>query len=540
MSASRRSSFAVRRSLDRAKMLFVAIAALALCPTLERTALSQFVINFQIDQAEAAAALGADRLPAMQDSLARVKAALERRLAGSTATLTVPLRWRQIPGATAVGQTGFPLSTNRTYPWSLVRDRLISVAEGAGEPAGELFVYDFLPPQSVPFVWEGTTLRQANLCILTYAQAQQLQLNPIGPLGDELDMLIRPPGRFGTSNENRLQWQFFPGPVAFGNTRFAVVVAHEVLHLLGFLSAAETTSLPQYLSLQDAYRLADASFPTIPEDLSLAIRELRPTVDATFAARLNSSSGQGAYPMSRGSRPGGDSFSAPHFRSASRLNPNLPIGIMDPQSDQSPDARLGAFTVGDLEVLDLIGWTLDPAQGNNQIGTGPVPVITRPLAAERIRTRQPTVTWTDLGTTNEFYALNLFRGSPVFSADPDAPNNPEPMTFNDLPGFQFTIPASSVLAPGNYTAQIVGLSEENFTGQFTSSTYRQFTILARSDFNGDTLINVADIFAFLSAWFARCTQEGPAPCFTSVDYTGNGVIDVSDIFSFLNVWFARL
>lgn len=53
--------------------------------------------------------------------------------------------------------------------------------------------------------------------------------------------------------------------------------------------------------------------------------------------------------------------------------------------------------------------------------------------------------------------------------------------------------------------------------------------LPLGDFNRDGIVDVSDIFALLSAWFAN------AP---GADWSGNGVTDVSDIFAFLGDWFS--
>lgn len=51
----------------------------------------------------------------------------------------------------------------------------------------------------------------------------------------------------------------------------------------------------------------------------------------------------------------------------------------------------------------------------------------------------------------------------------------------------------------------------------------------RADFNNNSLVEVADIFAFLAAWFAGDTRA---------DFNGNNANDVPDIFGFLAAWFA--
>jgi len=51
-----------------------------------------------------------------------------------------------------------------------------------------------------------------------------------------------------------------------------------------------------------------------------------------------------------------------------------------------------------------------------------------------------------------------------------------------------------------------------------------------ADFNKSGTKDVADIFAFLSAWFANSP-------FSDVGGDGTGTRDVSDIFQFLSAWF---
>ena len=53
----------------------------------------------------------------------------------------------------------------------------------------------------------------------------------------------------------------------------------------------------------------------------------------------------------------------------------------------------------------------------------------------------------------------------------------------------------------------------------------------RADFDGNGLVQVPDIFAFLSAWFALEVEA---------DFDGVGGVAVPDIFSFLSAWFAAI
>lgn len=64
--------------------------------------------------------------------------------------------------------------------------------------------------------------------------------------------------------------------------------------------------------------------------------------------------------------------------------------------------------------------------------------------------------------------------------------------------------------------------------------------ICRADFNRNGLIEVQDIFDFLSAWFYPCTQAQPlpSPCRQSADVNDSGSVDIQDVFDFLSYWFA--
>jgi hypothetical protein len=61
-----------------------------------------------------------------------------------------------------------------------------------------------------------------------------------------------------------------------------------------------------------------------------------------------------------------------------------------------------------------------------------------------------------------------------------------------------------------------------------------------ADFDHSGQLAIADIFAFLNAWFAGCTApQTPigTPCLGSADFDNNGCLAIADIFAFLNAWF---
>jgi hypothetical protein len=307
------------------------------------------------------------------------------------------------------------------------------------------------------------------------------------------------------------------------------VVTHEVLHLMGFQSAADTSAAPDWISLLDAYRFADTSLPV--GNLATQFRELRPTdttTDASVVTRLNASIGSGAYQMSRGTRTGGDGFGASHFRAAGRLTPPEPIGLMDPSADESPDQRLAGASRADMEVLDVLGWALDPATVNLQIAGPIAPVPQEPAPGAHIRTGRPTFVWTDTTTNSEWYSINVFPGT-----DPDLmPHNTVPLVFDNISVSPFTIPIGQDLSPGTYSWELVG----NLVSLgFYCTGHQVFTVHCRADFDLDGALTPADVSSFIATWFADI-QNGTL----QADFDGSGVVDPADVSLFAATLFDQV
>jgi hypothetical protein len=77
---------------------------------------------------------------------------------------------------------------------------------------------------------------------------------------------------------------------------------------------------------------------------------------------------------------------------------------------------------------------------------------------------------------------------------------------------------------GNYTLRV-----SNSVSCTITSPAARLTISCRVDFDGNGVLGVQDIFAFLNAWFA-----GSA----AANFDGVNGLQVADIFAFLNAWFA--
>ena len=128
------------------------LAAMAFALLSAEMASAQFQVNFQVDDALATTALGPERVGPMNDAVGRVKNFFENALDGSAAVLPVPLLWTPSDSPNAIADASGPIAF---YSWSVVRNRLESIAETGNEPVGELLVYQSLPPQSVPFRWDA-------------------------------------------------------------------------------------------------------------------------------------------------------------------------------------------------------------------------------------------------------------------------------------------------------------------------------------------------------------------------------------------------
>jgi len=78
-------------------------------------------------------------------------------------------------------------------------------------------------------------------------------------------------------------------------------------------------------------------------------------------------------------------------------------------------------------------------------------------------------------------------------------------------------------APGLYPYHCHMLEHEDH------EMMRQFRLICPGDFDRSGVVNVPDIFAFLSAWFAGDPRA---------DFNNNGTVFTPDIFAFLSAWFA--
>ncbi len=143
--------------------------------------------------------------------------------------------------------------------------------------------------------------------------------------------------------------------VASGTVDFQTAAAHELGHILGFLSDVDDfvnfagTITSDNLTTLDLFRFAAAHKPTTPEEFQTFARELNYGVESVISD-VNSN-----YALSTGSFPFGDGNQASHWKDDSITG--YLIGIMD------PTLANGFFEVvapADLRAMELIGYDVVP------------------------------------------------------------------------------------------------------------------------------------------------------------------------------------
>lgn len=131
---------------------------------------------------------------------------------------------------------------------------------------------------------------------------------------------------------------------------FETVAAHEIGHVLGFVSAVDDIDLAHPGAISplplDLFRFALAGTPTSLSQFTALPRELRPAVEAVTSDTVT------VLRMSTGEQTGGDGRQASHFKDDAFAGIGH-IGIMDPTL-----AFGQSFTVtaADLRALDLVGY----------------------------------------------------------------------------------------------------------------------------------------------------------------------------------------
>lgn len=501
-------------------LLLVGIGALLIGGGVAR---GQLTLNYVVDTTsrDSTFPVVADRQD-LDKSVARARRWFEAVFASSSATFDLPIIF---VGTTLAGSLTSPVET----PWSTVRNQLISTSESPTEDA----VYEQLPVSSVPYTFDfplnPAQPRNTTEIFLTFPQAREFGLNVAQP--SIFNFRIR-------MQASATLWFFGRGTPGAGQARFVTTLVHETMHMMGFTSADDFERRPggvPALSLLDVLRLPAGQSATSTALASTA-REIRRGQEANFITRLNASDqATGAYPASTGPAPG-DGFQMSHFK---RLPPVggqvIPIGIMAPddvgEDNGNADPLIGQVRRPDLEVMDMVGWKLNPATSGLIIGVAPVQQT--PLPNQLVRSGCPLLSWTDpLGIGS--YVINLY------TYDPSIPGTvARPTEFEDITSTTFCPPVP--LAPGNYWWEVVSVPPNYFDG--FGSGWRKFTIACLADFGGanqsmgpDGLITADDVIVFLGRFFDGDLMADLAGKNQST--IPDGFLSADDIIVFLSAFFA--
>lgn len=442
----------------------------------------------------------------MGAALERAEKRLKAILGGSIGNVVIEVKWEDPTDANAAADSNS--YAFKVQSVAIARDKLINRAEADSEPPAEVLVYESLAGTSIPFFWDSGTQRQATQIIIPSSLNQHLQFQAHGG-GSDGFARFRPP-------HPGLKWQFWKKEPLAGHQLFELIVLHEALHCLGFTTQGDAETLPSSLFIWDLMRVPESSVPVSATNFATISRELRPTVEASWITRLNTAAG--AYKASRGKRMGGDNFQASHWRSMSRLDPMVPIGVMDPGASSAALYEANGaflFSRADVEALDLMGWNVNPnahayANGNK------VDLLAPPNNQSVPASTSINFQWQSTPAPENGWALYIDLAD---TTDDDMPFR----AYEDLTTPTFTIPISQALPPGTYKWEVTADLELGYQ----HSGNRFFTVLCPSDFNQDGFVNGDDFDGYVDAF-----TEGAL----SADFNGDGFVNGDDFDAFIDAF----
>lgn len=311
-----------------------------------------------------------------------------------------------------------------------------------------------------------------------------------------------------------LQWQFNQGRLLPGHRSFESVLVHETIHLLGSTSAANAPIQPNGLFTVDLVRVAEAAVPIAVDSFGMLPRELRPTAATSYITRLGTAAG--AYKASRGERPGGDNFGASHWRAYTLLDPDVPIGVMDPLVLSTLTDFI--FAKADVEALDIIGWNVEPDDFLYQSAievtlVNPGPDATVPFGTSL------TFEWETAPVL--FWCLFIYQGTEVID---DLPYR----TFDDLATTSVTLSGDQALPIGEYVWYVVGSLDLGYK----SSPNTRLTVVAScsADINCDGNVDQDDVGCIINVVAGNLGCECADP-----DFNQDGNVDQDDAIAIINV-----
>lgn len=134
--------------------------------------------------------------------------------------------------------------------------------------------------------------------------------------------------------------------------------------------------------------------------------------------------------------------------------------------------------------------------------------------------------------------FDLFSATNSDSIDVDGNSQTDVAAANPSNSYDLSGQHAVTLHPDDFQVYIAvgsGGSSQSDAAWGQNITLQVSLILCPADFNLDGQTNVADIFAYLTAFFAENGQSGPS---IPADINNSGTVSVDDIFAFLESWFA--
>ena len=235
-----------------------------------------------------------------------------------------------------IGQAGPTGYTNLNLDYGTVRTALVAHGVATGNE-----VLNYLPTTLTGMATapSGSTIIDSTVGVV---RANQRVLGLLGGSDTRAD------GEITFNSAFNFDYDRTDG-VTFNAMDFQTVAAHELGHILGFLSDVDELDAfysETNLTTLDRFRFAANNTPTSLTAFANTPREMSPGSESVFSDTVNS------YAFSTGYYQG-DGSQASHWKDDA-LTGNL-IGLMD------PNLSYGAFrgvTDADLRAMELIGYTL--------------------------------------------------------------------------------------------------------------------------------------------------------------------------------------
>jgi len=306
------------------------------------------------------------------------------------------------------------------------------------------------------------------------------------------------------------------------------VLMHEMGHVLGFSSHADTSSNYDKMSVLDIFRFDSAVVGTSVSgtEILASRRPILPTSGAVMSLDVNSTTY--TVPMSTGVAAPGDGFQAGHWQDRT----SALLGVMDPAigSGAFPLAPIyvSAF---DVRAIDLIGW--DVLSGlvlnNLNLKVPAVATIVSPPDDAIGVSRAPTLVWTNPNTDPEMQIATIYVAE--VSEDFD-----DAVFVADVSGEEVVIPAGTLSSLTTYKWAVV-INSDTAWSEMAEAVFTT-TSVCIADYDQNDEVDILDFLAFIED-FSAC--EGlPSPCGSTsdADVSGDTIVDIIDFLDFLDAFSA--